>query len=62
MNKEEKNRKYRIGCGHIVSLVWSEKEQGKKYRSRAALLFGGWLTGYTAFLLKQSIYRDMKVF
>lgn len=32
--------------GHIVSLVWNEKEQGSKYRAQS-WLSGSWLTTHT---------------
>lgn len=37
------------GRGHIVILVWNEM-------TRAGLMFGDWLTEYTVFVVKQSIY------
>ena len=60
-SKEEKNRKYLTGWGHRVNLAWGEKEQGNKYRAQSWLGVWGLATGYTAFLVKQSIYRDIKV-
>lgn len=39
-NKEEKNRKYLIGLGHIVNLVWGEKEQEVSTELRVGLMFG----------------------
>lgn len=52
--QERENRKELIGWDHIVNLAWDEK-------TSIALAFGDWPTGYTAFLVKQSIYRDMIV-
>lgn len=34
MNKEEKNRKYVIGWGHIVDLLWGEEEQKDKFKAQ----------------------------
>ena len=51
-NKEEKNRKYLTGWAHTVDLAWGEKEQEIRIELRAGLVFGDWLTGYTAFLVK----------
>ena len=53
-NKKETIRKYLIGWSHIANLVWVRKP-------RVCLVFGGWLTECTVFLVKWSIYRDMKV-
>lgn len=50
--KEEKNTKYLIGWGHTVDLAWGQKEQEIRIELRAGLVFGDWLTGYTAFLVK----------
>lgn len=60
-NKEEKNRKYLIGWGHIVDPIYDEKRQEISVEPRAGSPFGDRLTGYTAFLVKWSIYRDRKV-
>ena len=37
------------------------KEQASKYRTRAGLASGVWLSGYTLFPAKQTIYRDTKI-
>lgn len=44
-NKEETNRKYLIGWGHRVALVWGDKTQ-------SGLVFVDSLAEYTAFLVE----------
>lgn len=49
-----KNRKYLL-----VGATWSTLFGARK--SRVGLAFGDWLAKYTAFLVRQSIYRTLKL-
>lgn len=45
-NEEETNRKYLIGSGHMVHLVWVRRNKEISLQPRVDSVFGDWLTGY----------------
>lgn len=59
-NKEEEIRQRPISGGHIVTLVPGEGEPEVDAEPQGSWCWGR-LTGQTTVLVKQRIYRDMKV-
>lgn len=63
MNKEQGGGKQMMSdwLGPHSQLVWGKKEQGRTWRAQRWLGVCGLVSGYTAFLGKQHICRDMRV-
>lgn len=50
-----------IGWGCISDLIWKDQKTMKNMKPRAGLVSGDSMTGYTTFLVMQSIEKKMKV-